>query len=197
MSKLYYPATQENREAIWSVLGPRLRGDVLEVASGSGEHGVYFAGLLQEGSWTCSDPDPANRASIAEWTGKTALDIDAQRLEMVRANLGRTARQARLVAADLTAAPDWWDGRPFDRILLTAAAEDPPKPLLDQLRVGGIMVLPVGQSNAVQTLIRVEKTESRSKYCGGKLESSVTDDTYSAGYVVELIDGAWYVTERE
>lgn len=45
--------------------------------------------------------------------------------------------------------------------------------------------------------IRVEKTESRSKYCDGKLESSVTDDTYSAGYVVELIDGTWYVTERE
>ncbi len=48
---------------------------------------------------------------------------------------------------------------PFDRIILTAAAEDPPKPLLDQLRPGGIMVLPVGQSNAVQTLIKVVKTE--------------------------------------
>lgn len=53
---------------------------------------------------------------------------------------------------------------PFDRILLTAAAEDPPGPLLDQLRVGGIMVLPVGQSNAVQTLIRVEKTASGLEY---------------------------------
>ena len=47
---------------------------------------------------------------------------------------------------------------PFDRIILTAAAEDPPQPLLDQLREGGIMVLPVGQSNMVQTLIRIEKT---------------------------------------
>ncbi len=53
---------------------------------------------------------------------------------------------------------------PFDRIILTAAAEDPPRPLLDQLRVGGIMVLPVGQSNAVQTLIRVEKTEVGLEY---------------------------------
>ncbi len=48
---------------------------------------------------------------------------------------------------------------PFDRIILTAAAEDPPRTLLDQLRPGGIMVLPVGQSHAVQTLIKVTKTE--------------------------------------
>lgn len=44
---------------------------------------------------------------------------------------------------------------PFDRILVTAAAEDPPGPLMAQLRVGGIMVVPVGQSDTVQTLIRV------------------------------------------
>lgn len=46
---------------------------------------------------------------------------------------------------------------PFDRIILTAAAEDAPKPLLDQLRPGGIMVLPVGQSHSVQTLIKIVK----------------------------------------
>ena len=56
------------------------------------------------------------------------------------------------------------DHAPFDRIMLTAAAEDAPKPLLDQLRVGGIMVLPVGQSQAVQTLIKVVKTESGLEY---------------------------------
>jgi protein-L-isoaspartate(D-aspartate) O-methyltransferase len=53
---------------------------------------------------------------------------------------------------------------PFDRILLTAAAEDPPAPLLAQLRVGGIMVLPVGQSDTVQTLIKVVKTETGLEY---------------------------------
>jgi len=46
---------------------------------------------------------------------------------------------------------------PFDRIILTAAAEDPPGPLLAQMAIGGIMVLPVGQSNAVQTLIKVTR----------------------------------------
>ena len=49
------------------------------------------------------------------------------------------------------------DQAPFDRIILTAAAEDPPGPLLAQLREGGIMVLPVGQSDTVQSLIKVTR----------------------------------------
>lgn len=53
---------------------------------------------------------------------------------------------------------------PFDRILVTAAAEDPPGPLLAQLKIGGIMVVPVGQSDAVQTLIRVRKSENGLEY---------------------------------
>ena len=39
-----------------------------------------------------------------------------------------------------------------NRILISAAAEDPPAILLEQLRVGGIMVLPVGQTDEVQQL---------------------------------------------
>ena len=53
---------------------------------------------------------------------------------------------------------------PFDRILVTAAAEDPPGPLLAQLKIGGIMVLPVGQSDAVQQLVRVTRTETGFDY---------------------------------
>lgn len=53
---------------------------------------------------------------------------------------------------------------PFDRIMVTAAAEDPPGPLLSQLKVGGIMVVPVGQSDAVQTLIRVTRLETGFAY---------------------------------
>ena len=56
------------------------------------------------------------------------------------------------------------DQAPFDRILVTAAAEDPPGPLLAQLKVGGVMVLPVGQSDAVQHLIRVRRTEDGLEY---------------------------------
>jgi protein-L-isoaspartate(D-aspartate) O-methyltransferase len=53
---------------------------------------------------------------------------------------------------------------PFDRIIVTAAAEDPPGPLLAQLRVGGIMVVPVGQSDTVQSLIKVTRLETGFDY---------------------------------
>ncbi|SEN46973.1 protein-L-isoaspartate(D-aspartate) O-methyltransferase [Gemmobacter aquatilis] len=53
---------------------------------------------------------------------------------------------------------------PFDRILVTAAAEDPPGPLLAQLKPGGVMVLPVGQSDAVQSLIKVTRTDQGFDY---------------------------------
>jgi len=53
---------------------------------------------------------------------------------------------------------------PFDRIIVTAAAEDPPGPLLAQLKIGGIMVLPVGQSDAVQSLIKVTRSETGYDY---------------------------------
>ena len=56
------------------------------------------------------------------------------------------------------------DQAPFDRIIVTAAAEDPPSPLLAQLKVGGIMVVPVGQSDTVQNLIRVTRTENGYHY---------------------------------
>ena len=56
------------------------------------------------------------------------------------------------------------DQAPFERIIVTAAAEDPPGPLLAQLAVGGIMVVPVGQSDAVQSLIKVTRNETGFDY---------------------------------
>ena len=56
------------------------------------------------------------------------------------------------------------DQAPFDKIILTAAAEDPPGPLLAQLKIGGIMVLPVGQSDAVQNLIKVTRSQTGFDY---------------------------------
>ena len=56
------------------------------------------------------------------------------------------------------------DQAPFDRILVTAAAEDPPGPLLAQLKTGGIMVVPVGQSDTVQHLIKVTRSETGYDY---------------------------------
>ena len=56
------------------------------------------------------------------------------------------------------------DQAPFDRIMVTAAAEDPPGPLLAQLKIGGIMVVPVGQSDTVQSLIKVTRYETGFEY---------------------------------
>ncbi len=56
------------------------------------------------------------------------------------------------------------DQGPFDRILVTAAAEDPPGPLMQQLKVGGVMVVPVGQSDTVQSLIKVTRTRAGYDY---------------------------------
>ena len=53
---------------------------------------------------------------------------------------------------------------PFDRIIVTAVAEDVPAPLLSQLKTGGILVMPVGLPDQVQTLIKVIKTEDGLDY---------------------------------
>lgn len=50
----------------------------------------------------------------------TALDADAQRMQRVAENLQRIGRSAGLVVADLLGEPGWWDGLPFDAILLDA-----------------------------------------------------------------------------
>lgn len=63
------PATERNREPILAALRALLPKDayVLEIASGTGQHAVYFAAGLPGVTWQPSDPDPENRASIAAW----------------------------------------------------------------------------------------------------------------------------------
>ncbi len=54
----------------------------------------------------------------------------------------------------------WPEQAPFPRIMVTAGAQAVPLGLLDQLEVGGFMVVPVGRSSAHQEVLRVEKKES-------------------------------------
>jgi len=49
-----------------------------------------------------------------------ALDIDEERLDRVAENLARIGAEAELICADAVATADWWDGTPYDRILLDA-----------------------------------------------------------------------------
>ena len=51
------------------------------------------------------------------------------------------------------------DRAPFDRIIVTAAAEAIPQALLDQLAVGGVMVLPLGPQDEYQTLVKLVRTD--------------------------------------
>ncbi len=77
--KKHAPATLRNREAIADVLARELPdgGTVLEVASGSGEHAVYFADAFPKLTWQPSDPSPEALESIAayrsEYEGENLL----------------------------------------------------------------------------------------------------------------------------
>jgi protein-L-isoaspartate(D-aspartate) O-methyltransferase len=53
----------------------------------------------------------------------------------------------------------WPEQAPFDRIVVTAAGEEVPPALRKQVRVGGIIVVPVGPADDVQKLLRLERTE--------------------------------------
>jgi protein-L-isoaspartate(D-aspartate) O-methyltransferase len=53
----------------------------------------------------------------------------------------------------------WPAQAPFDRIIVTAAAKKLPRKLLEQLAVGGIMVIPVEVSPSKQELLRITRTE--------------------------------------
>lgn len=68
-ARRFAPAAARNREPILAVLRGHLpaSGTALEIASGSGEHAVAFAAAFPSLVWQPSDPDPANRASIAAW----------------------------------------------------------------------------------------------------------------------------------
>ena len=63
----------------------------------------------------------------------------------------------------------WPEQAPFDKIIVTAAGERAPLALREQLRVGGVMVIPIGPQDGVQRLTRIERTET------GYNESTLAD----------------------
>lgn len=55
----------------------------------------------------------------------------------------------------------WKEHAPFDKIIVTAAAEEIPGPLIEQLKEGGKMIIPVGSEYSVQYLVLVTKTKGK------------------------------------
>jgi Protein of unknown function (DUF938) len=65
----YAPATDRNREPILAILRQILpaTGTILEISSGTGEHGIFMAPQLAPRYWLPSDPNPDARTSILAW----------------------------------------------------------------------------------------------------------------------------------
>ncbi|MFM0551992.1 DUF938 domain-containing protein [Paraburkholderia sediminicola] len=69
------PSAERNREPILAVLRTALpaTGRVLEIASGTGQHAIWFARALPGLDWQSSDADAGARDSIAAWTAHEGL----------------------------------------------------------------------------------------------------------------------------
>ncbi len=89
----------------------------------------------------------------------------------------QTLRITNVTAMPGDGAQGWPAQAPFDRIMVTAAADQVPKPLCDQLAEGGIMIIPVGTGE--QRLLKIVKGE------GGK----ITEKSLMAVRFVPLIAG--------
>ena len=68
-NRLFFPATKRNKTFIGDVLSRIIQknGSILEIGSGSGEHGVAFQKRFPETIWQTSDPDLRHRQSISSW----------------------------------------------------------------------------------------------------------------------------------
>jgi len=67
-NRLFFSATQRNRDCIGDVLSRIIKkGSVLEIGSGSGEHGVFFQKRFPGIIWQTSDPELVHRKSISSW----------------------------------------------------------------------------------------------------------------------------------
>ena len=125
------------------VLNPSAKKKALEVGTGSG----YQAAILAE---------IVNHVYSIEIIPELARE-SAERLR----NLGYSNITVKYGDGYL----GWKEVSPFDIIIVTAAAEQIPGPLVEQLADGGRLVIPVGAPTAVQELILIEKNK-------GKIEKS-------------------------
>ncbi len=89
-NRLFFPATERNKDSIAEVLSRILlkRGYILEIGSGSGEHAIKFQKSFPELTWQSSDPELVHRKSISSWIEHEELnfqmpqplDIDVEKI---------------------------------------------------------------------------------------------------------------------
>jgi protein-L-isoaspartate(D-aspartate) O-methyltransferase len=121
---------------------------VLEVGAGSGWHATTVAEIVA----------PSNVAK-EKWGHVYTVEIIRELADLARINLEKTGYDDRVTVINADGSEGYPPASPYDRVLVTAAAPNIPKHLTEQLRTGGILVIPVGGVNFYQTLIRVRKTE--------------------------------------
>jgi len=112
---------------------------VLEVGAGSGYHAATIAEII----------GPYGRIYTVELVEDLARSA--------RANLEKAGYADRVTLVLGDGSLGYPDRAPYDRILLTAASPQIPKHLIDQLRIGGIMLAPVGGRFFPQELVLTKK----------------------------------------
>ncbi|WP_228779963.1 protein-L-isoaspartate(D-aspartate) O-methyltransferase [Aquiflexum lacus] len=123
------------------IIKPNKGMKVLEIGTGSGYQAAVLAEIV----------DQVFTIEIVENLGKKAkADLEKLGYKNVFVKIGDGYQ-------------GWPSEAPFDAILVTAAAEQIPQPLIDQLKEGGRMVIPVGKEGAVQELILIEKVKGKVK----------------------------------
>jgi len=119
---------------------------VLEVGAGSGWHAATVAEVVA--------PSDAPKEM---WGHVWTIEIVPELAMMARENIEANGFADRITVLHGDGSMGYPPEAPYDRILVTAAAPSIPEPLVEQLAVGGVMVIPVGGLHFFQSLIRVRK----------------------------------------
>lgn len=119
---------------------------VLEIGAGSGWHAATIAELVA--------PSEAPRS---EWGHVYTVEIIQGLAEFARKNIMKAGYGDRVTIICADGSLGYPEKMPYDRILVTAAAPEVPKPLIEQLKPKGIMLIPVGSAHLFQSLIKIVK----------------------------------------